>query len=89
MIQFFDKNIRVGRVLELMDYIAANVAYRYCSPKSSCAKTVQELPFIAVTAAVDEIDFFHPINANLDCIFSGYVTYVGSSSMEVQIAVTQ
>lgn len=31
MVQFFDQHVRIGRVLELMDYIAANVAYRYCS----------------------------------------------------------
>ena len=32
MMQFSDNHVRIGRVLELMDYIAANVAYRYCSP---------------------------------------------------------
>jgi hypothetical protein len=32
MAQFFTKHVRVGRILELMDYIAANVAYRYCIP---------------------------------------------------------
>ena len=34
MTQFSSSNIRVGRLLELMDYIAANVAYRYCTPDS-------------------------------------------------------
>lgn len=71
-----------------MDYIAANVAYRYCSASSLCNK-VEDLPFMAVTAAIDEIDFFHPIMADTNCAFSGYVSYVGTSSMEVQIAVTQ
>lgn len=42
-----------------------------------------------MTAAIDEIDFFHPILADVNCAFSGYVSYVGSSSMEVQLAVTQ
>lgn len=32
MIQFYNTNIRTGRILELMDYLAANVAYRYCVP---------------------------------------------------------
>lgn len=32
MLQFYNNNIRTGRILELMDYIAANVAYRYCKP---------------------------------------------------------
>lgn len=71
-----------------MDYIAANVAYRYCSPSLACNK-VEDLPFIAVTAAIDQIDFFYPIMADTNCAFSGYVSYVGTSSMEVQIAVTQ
>lgn len=31
MVQFMHNYIRVGRMLELMDYIASNVAYRYCS----------------------------------------------------------
>lgn len=47
-----------------MDYIAANVAYRYCS---SASDKVVDLPFIAATAAIDEIDFFHPIEANINC----------------------
>ena len=47
------------------------------------------LPYYTVTASIDEIDFFHPIEADVDCVFSGYVTYVGKSSMEVQIDVLQ
>jgi acyl-coenzyme A thioesterase 9 len=32
MSQFSSASIRVGRLLELMDYIASNVAFRYCIP---------------------------------------------------------
>ena len=85
MVQFFDNRIRIGRVLEMMDYIAANVAYRYCSPDLDKDLSMDELPFITVTASIDEIDFFHPINADDNCTFSGYVSYAGRSSMEVQI----
>lgn len=53
MVQFFEKYVRVGRILELMDYIAANVAYRYCSPASQGPIVVDQLPFITVTAAID------------------------------------
>lgn len=42
-----------------------------------------------MTASIDEIDFFHSIKADLDCKFSGYVSFVGKSSMEVQIKVHQ
>lgn len=90
MVQFFTQNVRVGRVLELMDYIAANVAYRYCSSaKEDGELQMDKLPFITVTASIDEIDFFHPIDVHVDCAFSGYVAYVGSSTMEVQIDVLQ
>ena len=50
---------------------------------------MDELDFISVTAAIDEIDFFSPISAKEDCTFFGYVSYVGKSSMEVQIDVMQ
>lgn len=89
MSQFFTSNVRVGRILELMDYIASNVAYRYCSASSGYNEDVLKLPFITVTAAIDEIDFFHPILSQLNCSFEGYVTYVGRSSMEIQIVVKQ
>jgi acyl-coenzyme A thioesterase 9 len=89
MVQFFEKYIRVGRILELMDYIASNVAYRYCIPGVLSGKEFEDLPFFVVTAAIDEIDFFHPILADKNCSFCGYVTYVGVSSMEVQICVRQ
>lgn len=72
-----------------MDYIAANVAYRYCIPSILSSQELEELPFFIVTAAIDEIDFFHPITTETSCSFSGYVSYVGTSSMEVQISVTQ
>jgi hypothetical protein len=53
MIQFSSNAIRIGRMLELMDYIAANVAYRYCSPDSETDLDMNELNFITVTAAID------------------------------------
>ena len=65
-----------------MDYIAANVAYRYCSSgKDDPATMMDKLPFSTVTASIDEIDFFHPIDVTVDCSFSGYVSYVGRSTM--------
>jgi hypothetical protein len=53
MIQFQNNAIRTGRILELMDYIAANVAYRYCIPISDTTKSREELGFYAVTACID------------------------------------
>ena len=36
-----------------MDYIAANVAYRYCTPDSDKDLDMNEINFIVVTAAID------------------------------------
>ena len=47
------------------------------------------LDFIVVTAAVDEIEFYYPIRIDTDCLLSGYVSYVGKSSIEVHIDVLQ
>ena len=89
MTQFSSSNIRVGRLLELMDYIAANVAYRYCTPDSDKDLDMNDLDFIVVTAAIDQIEFYYPISNEVDCKLSGYVSYVGKSSMEVHIDVLQ
>jgi acyl-CoA hydrolase len=42
-----------------------------------------------VTASVDNINFFSPIEADKDIIISGYPTYSGNSSIEIQIDVLQ
>jgi len=81
MTQFSSNNIRAGRLLELMDYIAANVAYRYCTPDSEKDLDMNELDFIVVTAAIDQIEFYYPISSQIDCLLSGYVSSVGTSSM--------
>ena len=77
-VRFYSSNVRFGRIIEVMDYIAANVAYRYCEPVGE-ASAPKDYHF--VTAAVDQIDFFRSIDATKECSFSGYVTYVGSSSI--------
>jgi hypothetical protein len=38
-----------------MDYIASNVAYRYCTPEQDKALDPDNLDYMMVTAAVDEI----------------------------------
>lgn len=42
-----------------------------------------------MTASVDHINFFRPILSDLNCTFSAYATYAGSSSIEVQVNVQQ
>lgn len=50
---------------------------------------MDDLPFLIATAAIDSIEFYYPISVEFDCLLSGYVSYVGKSSMEVHIDVLQ
>ena len=50
---------------------------------------MNELDFLIVTAAIDQIQFYYPVSIEEDCLLSGYVSYVGKSSMEVHIDVMQ
>lgn len=81
MTQFSNNVVRTGRLLELMDYIAANVGYRYCTPDIHKDKDFNENNFLIVTAAIDQIEFYYPVCINEDCLLSGYVSSVGKSSM--------
>lgn len=36
--RFFNQGIRVGKILEIMDYVAATVAYKFCKEEPKCRK---------------------------------------------------
>jgi len=72
-----------------MDYIASNVAYRYCIADTDKNFDFDQLSFLIVTAAIDSIEFYYPISVEIDCTLSGYVSFVGRSSIEVHIDVLQ
>ena len=59
-----------GRLMEWIDVVAAVVARRHCG----CNVT---------TAAVDTLQFAAPAYVNDTVILLGYVTYAGTTSMEV------
>jgi acyl-coenzyme A thioesterase 9 len=70
--------IRVGKLLEDLDVLAASIAYIHCD----------DLDLTIVTAAIDRIDLLLPIDGTLsDVRLRGSVTYVGKSSIEVTISV--
>jgi acyl-coenzyme A thioesterase 9 len=70
--------VRVGKLLEDLDVLAASIAYLHCD----------DLDLTIVTAAVDRIDILVPIDAVIsDIRMKGSVTYVGRSSIEVTISV--
>ncbi|HEV2474381.1 MAG TPA: acyl-CoA thioesterase [Chthonomonadales bacterium] len=65
-------NVHGGQVLHLADNIAYVCAARYSGT-------------VCVTAAVDRVDFYQPIHVGELLNLEARVTYVGRSSMEVQI----
>lgn len=73
------KTVRYGKLFELLDALAADVAYRHCGGKDS--------QLTIVTASVDGVKNFANINIVDDVKMQGYITYTGSSSMEVRVTI--
>ncbi|KAL4429061.1 hypothetical protein ABPG74_022147 [Tetrahymena malaccensis] len=73
------KSIRIGRILELYDYVATTVAYKYVY--------MQQATIMA--ACVDNIQFYRRIHHDRDIIVRGYPTHTGKSSIEVQLDLLQ
>lgn len=70
--------IRVGKLLEDLDVLAASIAYLHCD----------DIDLTIVTAAVDRLDLLVPIDTFIsDIRLRGSVTYVGRSSIEATISV--
>jgi acyl-coenzyme A thioesterase 9 len=69
--------VRIGKVLEDIDALAAMIGFAHASTPG---KEIQ-----VVTASLDRIDLLRPIPTNMDIKLSGFVTFVGNSSMEVSI----
>jgi len=75
------KTIRYGKLFELLDALAADVAYRHVGGGRSSDLTI-------VTASVDGMKNFVNINIVEDIKMQGYITYTGKSSMEVRLTHT-
>ena len=70
----FMGNIHGGIMMKLIDEAAGACAFRFCRTR-------------VVTAAIDRIDFHHPVRVgNLVC-FMANVNYTGTSSVEVGVRV--
>ncbi|ORX87532.1 Thioesterase/thiol ester dehydrase-isomerase [Basidiobolus meristosporus CBS 931.73] len=74
--------VRIGKVLEDLDRLAASVAYKHNDDGSRGWQSL-----IIMTAAVDRIDILKPFDTRHDFKLSGKVIYVGYSSMEVLMKV--
>lgn len=93
-------SIKISRVLEDLDAFAGYIAYLHCGIKlfnqekgrpvidalrsRETRKVSLDRPMI-VTASLDRLDLHNNPTAQLDAKYSGQVTYVGSSSMEVSV----
>ncbi len=68
----FFGNVHGGQVLHLVDNVAYICAARYCGS-------------VAVTAAVDRVDFYEPIHVGELLNLVAKIHYVGRTSMEVEV----
>jgi acyl-coenzyme A thioesterase 9 len=57
---------------------------QHCSDEDSTTR-----PLLLVTASVDKMVLMKPIRVDTDLKIAGAVTYVGRSSIDIQIEVTQ
>lgn len=73
-------NVRVGRIVEDLDALAGNIAFRHCSATHANFDSV-----MLVTASIDRITMAHRAKVEHDITLSGKVSWVGSSSMEIQM----
>lgn len=76
--------VRIGKLLEDLDALAGTIAVKHCSDEDSTTR-----PLLLVTASVDKMELKKPICVDTDLKIAGAVTYVGRSSIDIQIEVTQ
>ncbi|TPX31854.1 hypothetical protein SmJEL517_g04913 [Synchytrium microbalum] len=74
--------IRISKILEDLDALAGSIAYLHADDGNK-----DTVPPTIVTASVDRIDMLQRIPPDQDIRMSGFVTFVGSSSLEVSITV--
>lgn len=76
--------MRMGKLVEDLDALAGTISFKHCSSDDTLTS-----PLILVTASVDRIVLKEPILVERDVAIVGSVTWVGRSSMEIQLLVTQ
>jgi len=81
---------RFGRILEDLDAFAVWLAYKHNQGPEIPMGTPNHPPMIAVTACVDKINLQNRvIRSDLDIIMNGMVTWIGRSSAEITMHLTQ
>jgi acyl-coenzyme A thioesterase 9 len=80
--------IRLGKVFEDLDTLAGAAAYQHALGHLP-VKQDQGSPIFVVTASVDRLDLVKPLAITSDYRLTGSVIYVGSSSMEILVAIEE
>eukprot|EP00443_Scrippsiella_acuminata_P016013 CAMPEP_0115224526 /NCGR_PEP_ID=MMETSP0270-20121206/29618_1 /TAXON_ID=71861 /ORGANISM="Scrippsiella trochoidea, Strain CCMP3099" /LENGTH=447 /DNA_ID=CAMNT_0002638835 /DNA_START=37 /DNA_END=1380 /DNA_ORIENTATION=- len=73
-------HVRPGRLFEDLDALAGTIAFEHCKSSNPNDSFLH-----IVTASVDRIKYNHRPNLKDDLVLSGKVTWVGRSSMEIQM----
>ncbi|GAB4830378.1 Acyl-coenzyme A thioesterase 2, chloroplastic [Ancistrocladus abbreviatus] len=76
--------VRIGKMLEDLDALAGTISVKHCSDDDCTTR-----PLLLVTASVDKIVLRKPIRVDTDLTIAGSVIWVGRSSIEIQLEVTQ
>ncbi|ONH92633.1 hypothetical protein PRUPE_8G185500 [Prunus persica] len=76
--------VRIGKLLEDLDALAGTISVKHCSDDDCTTR-----PLLLVTASVDKIVLKKPISVDIDLNIVGAVIWVGRSSIEIQLEVTQ
>ncbi|PON41896.1 HotDog domain containing protein [Trema orientale] len=76
--------VRIGKLLEDLDALAGTISVKHCSDDDNTTR-----PLLLVTASVDKIVLKKPISVDVDLKIVGAVIWVGRSSIEIQLEVTQ
>nr|XP_017238926.1 PREDICTED: acyl-coenzyme A thioesterase 9, mitochondrial [Daucus carota subsp. sativus] len=76
--------VRIGKLLEDLDALAGTISVKHCSDDDHMTR-----PLLLVTASVDKMVLKKSISVDIDLKISGAVIWVGRSSIEIQLEVTQ
>ncbi|KAM7271298.1 hypothetical protein ACFE04_030512 [Oxalis oulophora] len=77
-------DVRIGKLLEDLDALAGTISVKHCTDDECTTR-----PLLLVTASVDKIVLKKPISVDIDLKIVGAVIWVGKSSIEIQLEVTQ
>ncbi|KAI3994341.1 hypothetical protein MKX01_012598 [Papaver californicum] len=76
--------VRIGKLLEDLDALAGTISVKHCSNEK-----IMTRPLLLVTASVDKMVLRKPLHIDADLRMSGAVKWVGRSSIEIQLEVSQ